>query len=167
MKNYYIIYVPLQRREGEIPGNYSGLLSLAPPEDSAGECDSVAKRRHSQDRGKPCPCYTTARQARPSYSRGTPCGYPGTLFQVSTDIALPNSKAQTAGCRATTQLRRLTLSGASISKKRHESATSIAMKASGARNASLYSRNGRVIMLRPLAEPLRTRYACRGGGGAH
>src|SRR5258707_14867445 len=33
----------------------------------------------SQDRGKPCPYYTTARQARPSYSRGTPCGYPGTL----------------------------------------------------------------------------------------
>jgi len=26
---------------------------FAPPQDSAGECDSVAKRRHSQDRGKP------------------------------------------------------------------------------------------------------------------
>src|SRR5258708_37950231 len=26
-----------------------------PPQDSAGECDSEAKRRHSQDRGKPCP----------------------------------------------------------------------------------------------------------------
>src|SRR5260221_14277501 len=62
--------------------NYSGLLSLAPPQDSAGECDSEAKRRHSQDRGKPCPYYTTARQARPSYSRGTPCGYPGTLPTV-------------------------------------------------------------------------------------
>src|SRR2546425_10373684 len=37
-----------------------------PPADFAGECDSVAKRRHSQDRGKPCPYSTTARQARPS-----------------------------------------------------------------------------------------------------
>jgi len=53
-----------------------------PPADFAGECDSVAKRRHSQDRGKPCPYYTTARQARPSYSRGIPCGYPGTLPTV-------------------------------------------------------------------------------------
>src|SRR5260221_12047165 len=34
---------------------------------------------YSPDRGKPCPYSTTARQARPSYRRGTPCGYPGTL----------------------------------------------------------------------------------------
>ncbi len=46
--------------------NYSGLLSLAPPQDSAGECDSEAKRRHSQDRGKPCPYYTRRRLGRPA-----------------------------------------------------------------------------------------------------
>jgi len=45
-----------------------------------------------------------------------------------TDIALPNSKAQLTRFGATPQLRRLALSGASIRRKRHENAMSIAMK---------------------------------------
>jgi hypothetical protein len=41
--------------------------------------------------------------------------------------ACPYAKAQPAGCRATTQLRRLTLSGTSIKRKCHESVMSIVM----------------------------------------
>ena len=38
------------------------------------------------------------------------------------DIALPNSKAKSAGFEATPQLTRLALSAASIRRKRHENA---------------------------------------------
>src|ERR1700737_1547750 len=41
--------------------------------------------------------------------------------------AFPHSKAQPAGCRTMTQLRRPTLSGPSISRKRHESVMNIVM----------------------------------------
>src|SRR6266487_1419859 len=47
-----------------------------------------------------------------------------------TDIALPNSKAHPAGLRATTQVTHLVLSGPSVRRKCHESATSIVMEAS-------------------------------------
>ncbi|MFL5627399.1 MAG: hypothetical protein ACJ788_17625, partial [Ktedonobacteraceae bacterium] len=43
----------------------------------------------------------------------------------ATDIALPNSKAQSAGCGATPQLTRLILSAASIRRKRHENVMSL------------------------------------------
>ena len=47
-----------------------------------------------------------------------------------TDIALPNSKAHPAGLRATTQVTHLVLSGPSVRRNCHESATSIVMEAS-------------------------------------
>src|SRR5215470_2442939 len=45
-----------------------------------------------------------------------------------TDIALPNSKAQPAGFRATAQLTHLVLSGVSIRRKRHESVIESGLK---------------------------------------
>jgi hypothetical protein len=42
--------------------------------------------------------------------------------------AFPHSKTQSAGCRATAQLRHLAISRTSIRRKRHESAISAAMK---------------------------------------
>src|SRR5260370_31228794 len=52
---------------------------------------------------------------------------PDECFVDRAERALPHSKALPTGCGATAQLRRLTLSGTSISRKRHESVMSSAM----------------------------------------
>src|SRR5260221_2335133 len=57
---------------------------------------------------------------------------PDECFVDRAERALPHAKALPTGCGATAQLRRLTLSRASISRKRHESVMSSAMTASWA-----------------------------------
>ena len=73
---------------------------------------------------------------------------PDECFVDRAERALPHAKALPTGCGATAQLRRLTLSRTSISRKRHESVMSLA--ASPSLDFDTYLGSGTLLVMDEL-----------------